>query len=436
LFRFRRPPIIKARMRRWLAAISIFAAACKGQPAEVIVHLDSDIPIEAMNKLRATAHAASGGEDTRDLARDLPGSFGVAPPRDRAPVTLTIEGLLGDAVITQTTRTIATWPADGEIAHVYVFLADRCLDADNRCSEELACERCGCEPRSLLAKNKDEPPPAWSGGCEPQPDAGADAGVLDATPDAGPIDLGVRDAEVLDTGADAGFRDAEPIDIGPADTGPTPDATCAPPSVWSSPSGNVYGQSFPITLASDDPQATIYYTIDGTSPQTTSPSGVGDVSTSWSTGTDVQFFAENACGRSPTFAELYFIDGNVTVQSSFVVYNVDLGTGSPVAVVAPGAMINATAHLQVWSRMGCPNCFQQVVYAVEEDPQGCLVHTQPDVFPGQTLDPAFAVTAPNIPGVYQVYAIIISEFSCNAARGAYLDRNPIERRRIGIVIVR
>jgi hypothetical protein len=107
--------------------------------------------------------------------------------------------------------------------------------------------------------------------------------------------------------------DAEPdlpVDADPGDTDP--------PTSSASPEGDTYFSVPQVIITADEP-STIYYTVDGTTPSTSSPSGPSPlVVTGVAAGTALQFFAVDTAGNAetPVHSELYAIDNTATLTVS------------------------------------------------------------------------------------------------------------------------
>jgi hypothetical protein len=223
-----------------------------------------------------------------------------------------------------------------------------------------------------------------------------------------------------------------------------------PPQAYSSPSPTptLWGgapKSFSITLAADQPGATIFYTTDGTPPDVNSTTTMSSATPirgiTISANTTVQYFAMQSNGaRGMTKAEDYKIDMmSATSNAGYLVTGVTLDGTSPVVIAAPGATLAAKASVQTWVQTGAGSNSAQVVYGVEDDDQGCLFDGQSGTYPGNSVaSKAFNVKAPMTPGVYDVNIVHIEELSCATAimKGAIKARRPYTLSRIGVIVVR
>ena len=203
-----------------------------------------------------------------------------------------------------------------------------------------------------------------------------------------------------------------------------------------------YVRPVAITLASDGPGTTMFYTTDGSTPTAASQSGLAPVTLTLEDGpTTLSYFGTNAGGSDGAHTDVYHFDATQTIQTGYVVTDTALANGSPIAVVAPGGTVDGTAHVQIWSQSDCPSCALQLVYGVDATDQGCLFDTArdaadgPGVFPGVEHDAAFTVTAPTAPGVYEIRVANNEQFTCDEA----VAKNSLQSRpdvaRIGVLVV-
>lgn len=208
---------------------------------------------------------------------------------------------------------------------------------------------------------------------------------------------------------------------------------CGPDRSWAIPDTGSYAESFTPEIVSDNAAATIFYTNDGTTPTTSSPSSTGLVpSVTFTSGTPVQFFAKSSAGTQSVQSQTYTIDASLQVNRGFVPTQSDLGSGSPLAIVAPGAPISGTIHLHEWG--DCPQCIVQVVSAIEGTAVACLTNHISGVYPGMTETATLSLTAPTTPGTYFVYASVFEQLNCASALALYTATFP--RRLIGVIIVK
>jgi hypothetical protein len=228
-----------------------------------------------------------------------------------------------------------------------------------------------------------------------------------------------------------------------ADASTSPDSPQGPrPRVWSSPGpASSYYKGYPanvtVTLAADDPSTTIYYTTDGSPPDTSSPGSktpATGIPLSSTTNT-LRYVGVNAAGPGDPSTDNYAFDAAAADQAGFLVTEVTLDDQAPVREAAPGAVLTARANIRFWVQQGYSST-AQLVYGVDTIDQGCLYDGQPGTYPGyQNLGHYFDVTAPSTPGVYEVRVAHIEDVSCAVARTQtpLFDR---PRARIGVIIVR
>jgi hypothetical protein len=219
-------------------------AGCKGDPAQLVVLVNSDLYVPAeLVAVEARASANQKSWNHRfDLASPsaLPFSFAVAPPDDAPDATITLElDAVGPQGTLFTRRATIVVPKNKRLL-LPMFLAASCVSAP-ACESGQTCTESGCQPEMIdpstlpsvepgeeLVTYDAGVPPRVDGG-EPQPDAlvfpDADAGF---EPDA---DAGVQpDADTgVEPDADAGVEPDADAGVEPdADTGVEPDVGFEP----------------------------------------------------------------------------------------------------------------------------------------------------------------------------------------------------------------
>jgi hypothetical protein len=203
---------------------------------------------------------------------------------------------------------------------------------------------------------------------------------------------------------------------------------------------NAYGVAVPLIIGADDPSATIYYTTDGTMPTPSSPSGKTPVTIpATSTSFAVSYFARTA-GSTAIATDTFVLKvGDTHCQQQtwgFLVTDTKLDGTSPVVDATPGQQLHATASYQVWTN-GCVGCGTQLVYGIDQTPQGCLFDESGQAYPGATGPTSFTVTAPTMPGVYDVMLRLVFDNNCNMAKADITSPTWEPRKvRIGVVVVR
>jgi len=219
------------------------------------------------------------------------------------------------------------------------------------------------------------------------------------------------------------------------------------PRVFSSPgpAATIYGgypKSFSIALAADEPGTTIYYTTDGSMPETGSPTTSNATTPvqgiAISATTTVRYFGVSAGVPSMPVSETFAISStSPQTNAGYLVTNTTLDGTSPVVVAAPGAMLAARANVQVWVQTSCSGCSAQVVYGVDDTDQGCLYDGGPNVYPGvTTTGKTFNVRAPMAPGVHEVRIAHIEQTTCTEAMAAKALQTRPTLARIGVIVVR
>jgi len=212
------------------------------------------------------------------------------------------------------------------------------------------------------------------------------------------------------------------------------------PRVFSSPSpaAGLYGgypKALSVTLAADDPAATIDYTTDGSAPTIMSASAPSPASVSIPSTKTLRYFAANAAGQSTVSGEVYSVVTTAQGLAGYLVTGTTLDGTSPVVLATPGQGLAAKANVEVWVQSSCSVCGAQIVYGVDDVDQGCLYDASPGVYPGVTTMKSFNVVAPTTPGVHEVRIVHIEETSCLAAMNTMALANRPTDARISVIIV-
>jgi hypothetical protein len=216
-----------------------------------------------------------------------------------------------------------------------------------------------------------------------------------------------------------------------------------PPRVYASPGAApmIWGgfpHSFSITLAADLPGTNIYYTLDGTTPDTSSTSSVTPIKgITISATTTVKYFGVHGTGTSAVASDtLTFDTASSMSNAGFLVTGLTLDGNSPVVIATAGSSLTAKANVQTWVQAGCSACAAQVVYGVDTDDQGCLFDGGPGLYPGTTTNgKSFTIKVPSTSGVHEVKLAHIEQTSCAAAMNANSLATRPTVSRIGVIIV-
>ncbi len=205
---------------------------------------------------------------------------------------------------------------------------------------------------------------------------------------------------------DAGTADA-PVVSTPhvfASPGPAPTYFVA----WAAP--------IPVTLASEDTAAQIYYTTNGSVPTTSSSHGATPVDVMLSASAQLGYVAIDGASASNNASQTYDIDTTKQNDYGYLVYHVTLGGTSPVMVVAPGQTVSVNlGYLQVWSS-STPQNGAQLVYSVDNSYQGCAFDGTWSSWPGTIrMNVTFNITAPTTPGEHDVRLTHIYDGNCATA---------------------
>ena len=197
-----------------------------------------------------------------------------------------------------------------------------------------------------------------------------------------------------------------------------------------------------ITYVLDAPgAATIFYTLDGTVPGvsgTTITAAAPVTLAPFAGPTRLRWIAQFAGGGTETIVHQVdhaLLMGQVRDLGQ-ISERLDLNGQGPVAVVAPGALVNATIDLEYWQSDGetgfCPGCIIQSNLAVDGVGRiTCLDVNGSGVYPGASPTVPFSFAAPTIPGRYYVRSGLSLEFSCDPPSPAHTDG-----RLVGVLYVR
>jgi hypothetical protein len=210
-----------------------------------------------------------------------------------------------------------------------------------------------------------------------------------------------------------------------------------------------YVDPLPISIAADEPDTTIYYTLDGSTPTHDSMSGLAPVTVMISEGpTTLTYFGENAIGSDDVHVDTYHFSASGSGTQGYVVTGTALGD-SPIATVNVGDSVTmALAHVKIWSQNGCPMCADQLVFGVDKLDMGCLFDSArddvagPGQYPGSNQDATFTVTVPPTlsPGVHEVNVAFNEQNTCDQALGGSGTlADPVHHpqvNRIGILVVK
>jgi hypothetical protein len=106
--------------------------------------------------------------------------------------------------------------------------------------------------------------------------------------------------------------------------------------------------------------------------------------------------------------------------------------------VNPGETVNITYSGNVWSRLGCPACIDEVVMGIEDEPFPCIPYGYyglPGLYPGKEFSGNLSFTAPQTPGTYHIFGVVASEYTPEAAEERY-KQHPEWRFQLGTLIVK
>ncbi len=178
---------------------------------------------------------------------------------------------------------------------------------------------------------------------------------------------------------------------------------------------DAFARNYIASIGAEDP-STIFYTTDGSAPGPSSPHKPSPMTLGVSTsGMTLRWYADDGIpegARSATIA----IDARLQTYYGYLVDVADLGGGSPIAVVSPGATVNGTANWQAWTMPLCATCRYQLVYGVDDVSAGCLYDGAVGAWPGTSrLSAPFTMTAPATTGVHKVNVTYALQLSCATA---------------------
>ena len=216
----------------------------------------------------------------------------------------------------------------------------------------------------------------------------------------------------------------------PSDLGAT-DLTSLllPPTSFIFPGGLSSSLDFPrsaqYSLEATQAPATIYYTLDGTTPvpgaagtqSGPSPVNLGRIAA----GTQIRWSADY--GAAYSLEQSHLFTATTTNPSP-----IDFGaipdpavfdqSGSSVVTVTPGTPLTGQLRFQAWQSTAtgyCPGCIIQFVVSAETvGAVGCLNTVSGyGAFPGQSATVNFAFNAPMVAGVYKLYTGLSLQFGCD-----------------------
>jgi hypothetical protein len=172
--------------------------------------------------------------------------------------------------------------------------------------------------------------------------------------------------------------------------------------------------------------ATIYYTLDGTTPgaSPTTLSGPVPLTLSLADGVTVRWYPQYGGGATGPI-ESYRHATAATAQNNLGVVGelLNMNSQGPVISVTAGTAISATINVQYWrsnSSGYCPGCvvFTQLVF---NGAVASCVGSTGTVWPGVMSNArAFTMTAPTAPGRYPVYLSQALDFSCQPISGGQI----------------
>lgn len=216
-----------------------------------------------------------------------------------------------------------------------------------------------------------------------------------------------------------------PNDLGTMDLTPL----LTPPTSFVFPGGLSSTLDFPrsaqYSLEASHGPATIFYTLDGTTPvpgaagtkSGPSPVNLGLVAA----GTQIRWSADY--GAAYSLEQSHLFTATTTNPSP-----IDFGaipepavfdqSGSSVVTVTPGAPLTGQLRFQAWQSTAtgyCPGCIIQFVVSAETvGAVGCLNTVSGyGAFPGQSATVTFAFNAPTVAGVYKLYSGLSLQFGCD-----------------------
>lgn len=214
----------------------------------------------------------------------------------------------------------------------------------------------------------------------------------------------------------------------------------APTKSWLAPpsypaSWGAFARAQKWTIAAEA-AATIYYTLDGSTPTKSSKSGASPLTFSVPTdGTLLKWFSDDGASEG---VQQFTVQISTSLQSGYgwILEDVKLDGVSPVAVVSPGASLSGSANYQAFVGTGCPGCRQQLVYGFGNTPSGCIYDWSPGVWPGASGSGAIHLTAPSTAGVYKVNVAWALQLSCSDAMTVANPLGVKPTGEIGVVVVK
>src|SRR5262249_38704776 len=150
------------------------------------------------------------------------------------------------------------------------------------------------------------------------------------------------------------------------------------PSSWAA-----FAKAFDVTIAAEDPTAKIFYTIDGSTPTSSSLSASSPlVKRMSSSGMNIRWYADDGAPEPAVHSFTAEIPTTLQAKYGYVVDDVKLDGKSPVVVASPGETLGGSLNYSAWVSSGCPACRQQIVYGIDATPIDCVYDWSPGVWPG------------------------------------------------------
>lgn len=104
--------------------------------------------------------------------------------------------------------------------------------------------------------------------------------------------------------------------------------------------------------------------------------------------------------------------------------------------IGPGGLVRITVYYELWNADTCPECTQQIVIGLDDNPMYCAYDGVPGIHPGiYDHDQVFyEMTAPTTPGIYNIMWTSTSGCTCAEAKNLYRT-GPNFRKKIATIKV-
>lgn len=203
------------RLRSFAPAWILFAAAaCTRTPAQLVLHLESDLPLAEITEFTVEAFGSDGAADEVTFPRTgFPQTLGILPPGGSTDESITLKVHTAGRAQLSWERRLSSFDR-GRALHLYACVSDLCATATATCTPSFA-RSAELTPADFDALREERPPADFEDFCIPR---------LDPPPDR---DAGIPEDATETPPGDADAGPPTPGDAEPADAIDLPDAADA-----------------------------------------------------------------------------------------------------------------------------------------------------------------------------------------------------------------